>query len=82
MVSNASLLSAYNYQASTGTHANMLVTILPVERARAGVKIKLDNMGLTYEYWSLSHLSHRMSQPTNCICENKGADQLRGYPQS
>ena len=54
MVSNASLLSAYNYQASTGTHANMLVTILPVDRG-AGVKIKLDNMGLTYEYWSLSN---------------------------
>ena len=24
------------------------------------------------------HLSHRMRKPIICICENKGADQLRG----
>ena len=23
------------------------------------------------------YMSHRMEKPTNCICENKGADQLR-----
>ena len=24
------------------------------------------------------HMSHHMGKPTICICENKGADQLRG----
>ena len=27
---------------------------------------------------TLSHLSRLMGKPTICICENKGADQLRG----
>ena len=28
------------------------------------------------------HMSRIMGKPTICICENKGADQLRGYREA
>ena len=42
-----------------------------------GLQGKFVNHYVT-EASSYSHLSRLMRKPTICICENKGADQLRG----
>ena len=40
--------------------------------------VNAHNFLITLAIQLIEHLSHPMGKPTICICENKGADQLRG----